>query len=142
MSGVLSIHLLSLCGFKWTAGFNKVSQLFLLHEGTEDPSRRLLLAAGIWKEELHNEIWVFNQGFWQKSSSLWNEVQKADWGDVILKDAFKRDLQKDVNGFFSSEAIYKELAIPWKVRPQLICCVVVSYLNLLSARFDFVRSTR
>jgi len=33
---------------------------------------------------------------------------------VILKEQFKKALKKDVYGFFASEAIYKELAIPWK----------------------------
>ncbi|KAJ3518065.1 hypothetical protein NLJ89_g106 [Agrocybe chaxingu] len=49
-----------------------------------------------------------------KDHGLWLEVQKADWKDVILKDEFKKALQKDVYGFFASESIYKELAIPWK----------------------------
>jgi transitional endoplasmic reticulum ATPase len=74
-----------------------------------------LLAAGAWANALHDEIWVFNQGFWQKDHGLWVEVQKADWKDVILKDAFKKALQKDVYGFFASEAIYKDLSITWKV---------------------------
>lgn len=43
-------------------------------------------------------------------------MQKADWKDVILKQEFKEALQKDVNGFFDHESIYRELAIPWKVR--------------------------
>lgn len=83
--------------------------------GPEEVSRLYLLAAGAWADSLHNEIWVFNQGFWRKDYGLWLEVQKADWKDVILKDEFKKALQKDVYGFFASEAVYKELAIPWKV---------------------------
>jgi transitional endoplasmic reticulum ATPase len=47
-------------------------------------------------------------------------VQKSDWKDVILRDEFKKALQKDVFGFFKSEAIYKELAIPWKVCMQYL----------------------
>jgi transitional endoplasmic reticulum ATPase len=101
---------------KWTLGFNTTLQYFILHDGPEEPARNLLLACGIWQNELHDEIWVFNQGFWNKDRGLWTEVQKADWKDVILHDEFKKSLQKDVYGFFSSEAVYKELAIPWKVR--------------------------
>ncbi|KAJ7283997.1 ATP-dependent Zn protease [Mycena rebaudengoi] len=98
----------------WTLGYSVTTQFFILHEGPEDPSRSLVLNAGIWAQNLHDEIWVFNQGFWQKDHSLWVEIQKADWKDVILKDEFKQALHKDVYGFFKSEAIYKELAIPWK----------------------------
>jgi hypothetical protein len=100
---------------KWAIGFTLKVQYFLLHEGPSGPARELLLKAGIWSDELHNEIWVFNQGWWYKDHALWTAIQAADWKDVILKDEFKKSVQKDVYGFFSSEAIYKELAIPWKV---------------------------
>ncbi|KDR83952.1 hypothetical protein GALMADRAFT_219779 [Galerina marginata CBS 339.88] len=99
---------------QYPSGFGTASQYFILHEGPEEVSRLFLLASGAWSDSLHEEIWVFNQGFWQKDHGLWIEVQKADWKDVILKDEFKKALQKDVYGFFASEAIYKELAIPWK----------------------------
>ena len=103
---------------QWTEYFNKRTQFYILHEGSEEPARKLLLAAGIWQQEVHDEIWVFNQGIWSKDSGLWRDVQKADWKDVILKDEFKKSLQQDVSGFFSSEAMYKELGIPWKVRSE------------------------
>lgn len=83
--------------------------------GPEDPSRLLLLASGAWENELHDEIWVYDQGWWSKDHALWSEIQKADWKEVILKDEFKKAIQKDVYGFFSSEKIYKDLQIPWKV---------------------------
>lgn len=58
---------------------------------------------------------MFNQGYWQKNHNLWVEVQKAKWSDVILKEERKAAIQKDVTSFFKSEALYKELGIPWKV---------------------------
>ncbi|TFK22343.1 P-loop containing nucleoside triphosphate hydrolase protein [Coprinopsis marcescibilis] len=93
--------------------YGPIIQTFLLHEGDEDKSRLLLLTAGIWANELHNEIWVYN-GYWAKDRSLYSDIQRADWKDVILKDTFKKSLQKDINGFFDSEKIYKDLGIPWK----------------------------
>ncbi|CAA7260036.1 unnamed protein product [Cyclocybe aegerita] len=99
---------------QYPQGFGVYTQYFVLHEGPQEVSRLLLSASGAWSDELHDEIWIFNQGFWQKDHGLWLEVQKADWKDVILKDEFKKALQKDVYGFFASESIYKELAIPWK----------------------------
>ena len=90
-------------------------QHYILHEGPEENSRALLVAAGGWNAQLHDEILVFNSGFWRKDHALWEEVQKANWEDVILKEKFKTDLKKDVYGFFDSEDLYKSLAIPWKV---------------------------
>lgn len=83
--------------------------------GSEEPARDLLLTIGLWSDALHNEIWVFNQGFWRKDALLWRDIQSANWDDVILDADFKKALQKDIYGFFSSEKLYKDLGIPWKV---------------------------
>ena len=93
-----------------------MTQHFILHKGPEEPARSFLMAAGAWSDQLHDEVLVFDNGFWQKSHTLWAEVQKANWADVILKEEFKSALKKDLFGFFDSEELYKSLAIPWKVR--------------------------
>jgi hypothetical protein len=41
---------------------------------------------GLWSSSLHSEIWVYNQGYWQKDYALWQSIQTADWKDVILDD--------------------------------------------------------
>ncbi|KAI9069256.1 P-loop containing nucleoside triphosphate hydrolase protein [Trametes sanguinea] len=99
---------------KYPLGFGQMTLHYILHKGSDAPSRALLLAAGAWSDQLHEEVLVFDSGFWQKSHSLWLEVQKANWEDVILKDQFKTALKKDIYGFFDSEELYKSLAIPWK----------------------------
>jgi hypothetical protein len=68
---------------------------------SEQPSKDLLVVAGGWAHSLHDGVW--------------EEVQKANWKDVILDENFKATLQKDVFGFFSSERVYLDLQIPWKV---------------------------
>ncbi|KAF7332044.1 ATP-dependent Zn protease [Mycena kentingensis (nom. inval.)] len=98
----------------YPSGFGTATVFFILHEGPEEPARKLILATGRWSGDLHNEIWVFNQGFWQKDHQLWLDVQSASWDDVVLKDEFKTALKKDIYGFFTSEPIYKKYAIPWK----------------------------
>ncbi|KAI0921649.1 hypothetical protein AcW1_004439 [Taiwanofungus camphoratus] len=99
---------------KYPFGLGYQVQHYILHDGPEQPARTLLLAAGAWQNELHDEILVFNKGSWRKDHNLWTEVQKANWDDVILKEEDKAKLRKDVNGFFDSEDLYKSLAIPWK----------------------------
>jgi len=107
---------------KYLHGFSTYTYQFLVHEGaSEQPSKELLIAAGGWSQVTHDEIWVFNQGFWDKDPGLWQEVQKADWKDVILDEDFKATLRKDVFGFFSSERVYLDLQIPWKVLSPQMC---------------------
>jgi AAA+ superfamily predicted ATPase len=99
---------------QWPQGYGYQKQHFILREGKDEgPTRQLLFAAGAWATELREEILVFQQG-WIKDHSLWLEVQKANWEDVILDDKFKTAIQGDITGFFGSREIYKELAIPWK----------------------------
>jgi hypothetical protein len=99
---------------KWPVSLGVTTEHFILHEGPEASTRELLLAAGVWSDQLHQEIWIYNQS-WQKNAGLWNEIQKASWDAVILEDDFKRAVQKDVFGFFSSKDTYKDLTLPWKV---------------------------
>ena len=87
----------------------------MLHEGPDQPARALLTKAGAWSNDLHEEIYVFDSGFWSKDHNLWLEVQKADWEDIILKEDFKTTFKNDVFGFFDSQELYKSLGIPWKV---------------------------
>jgi transitional endoplasmic reticulum ATPase len=90
--------------------------LWVVHKGSEEPIYALLSAVGSWLQELHGEVLVYDQGMWQKDANLYQEIQKADWKDVILKDKFKKSIRADINDFFNNEAVYKELAVPWKVR--------------------------
>ncbi|KAL5527373.1 hypothetical protein ACEPAG_6164 [Sanghuangporus baumii] len=99
---------------KYPEGLGVYTQHYILHDGPKGPAHSFLAAVGTWAYELHNEIWVFNNGFWNKDAALWVDVQKANWDDVILKDAFKKELQNDVYSFFDSEDLYKSLGIPWK----------------------------
>ena len=74
----------------------------------------LLMAVGEWTTELHDEIYVFDDGHWQKSRELWKSVQGASWDEVILNPGMKDNLMKDVQGFFNNRELYKKLAVPWK----------------------------
>lgn len=74
----------------------------------------LIRDATKWGRELHNEVWVFDQGWWQKSAQLYDSVQKASWDDVILDEDMKKALRTDVEGFFDSRETYQKLKVPWK----------------------------
>ncbi|KAJ7904686.1 P-loop containing nucleoside triphosphate hydrolase protein [Mycena olivaceomarginata] len=95
----------------YPTGYGTTTLFAILHQGRRP---ELIMKHGLWSSSLHNEIWVYNQGYWQKDYALWQSIQTADWKDVILDDGFKKDLQKDIYGFFKSEPIYRDLAIPWK----------------------------
>ncbi|KAF2964555.1 hypothetical protein GQX73_g9007 [Xylaria multiplex] len=74
----------------------------------------LLLAAGSWANELHGEVWVFDQGYWQKSSELFRSIMGASWGNVILDPDMKKAIIDDHVSFFDSRDTYTRLKVPWK----------------------------
>lgn len=81
---------------------------------TADTAQRLLLAAGQYGNELHEEVLVYNNGLWQKDAVLWKAIQKASWDAVILDPDMKKGIRNDINRFFDSQATYKKLGVPWK----------------------------
>jgi hypothetical protein len=59
----------------------------------------LILAAGQFFAS--KVIYVYD-GSWEASRSLWDEVQKASWEDVILNEQMKKDLTELMTKFFNS----------------------------------------
>lgn len=74
----------------------------------------LMLAACRWQTSVHNSVLVFDRGFWQYSSELWQSIQKASWEDVILDAEMKKSIIGEVTKFFGSKDRYKKLRVPWK----------------------------
>lgn len=79
-----------------------------------DSTNRLLMEAGTWTNELHDEIWVFDQGYWGKSRELYESIKNASWDDVILAEPMKKSIISDVTNFFDSRDTYERLNVPWK----------------------------
>ncbi|KAI8627331.1 P-loop containing nucleoside triphosphate hydrolase protein [Xylariaceae sp. FL1651] len=74
----------------------------------------LLVAAGSWANELHGEVWVFDQGYWQKNADLFRSIMGASWDNVILDPDMKRAIIDDHVSFFESRETYTRLKVPWK----------------------------
>ncbi|KAI4108958.1 MAG: hypothetical protein LQ339_002077 [Xanthoria mediterranea] len=74
----------------------------------------LIAAASQWSEDLHDEVWVFDQEHWSKDSELWKSVQDSTWDDVIPDETMKKTLVEDVEGFFDRKDDYKQFGVPWK----------------------------
>ncbi|EPE36676.1 P-loop containing nucleoside triphosphate hydrolase [Glarea lozoyensis ATCC 20868] len=75
---------------------------------------QLVREATKWGNDLHKEVLVFDQGYWQKNRELWENVQTANWEDVILEKEKKEAIIDDVLGFFDGQERYSEFGVPWK----------------------------
>ncbi|KAF2877145.1 P-loop containing nucleoside triphosphate hydrolase protein [Massariosphaeria phaeospora] len=93
--------------------YPSVSYNYILSRNTHKVDD-LIKDATLWGMELHDEVWVFDQGFWQKSSELFQSVEKSSWDDVILDEDMKKAIIADVENFFDNRATYQKLKVPWK----------------------------
>ncbi|KZF20234.1 P-loop containing nucleoside triphosphate hydrolase protein [Xylona heveae TC161] len=82
--------------------------------GDENAINQLINTVGKFTNELHNEIWVFEQSMWRKDADLWRSVHKASWDDVILDADMKKAIITDARRFFDSRSTYAQLRVPWK----------------------------
>ena len=96
------------------SGYYPVPRNHYILTTNEHKVDELLKLASLWGSQLHNEVWVFDQGYWQKSAELYNSVQKADWENVILDEDMKKALVADVENFFDGQKTYTDLKVPWK----------------------------
>lgn len=82
--------------------------------GDKAAVRTLVETIGRWQSVLHEEIWVFNQGYWQKDPFLYQSILKSEWKDVILDKGLKEALIDTVQRFYDSRDQYHRLRVPWK----------------------------
>ena len=110
---------------------------YLLHEPRKagqkdqegsDAMEALVLAASIWSQESHEEVWVYDQGRWSKNEELWRMVQSGNWEDLIVEENTKRAIMRDVIGFYDARETYVELGTPWKVRRLRPCASCPGYV--------------
>lgn len=111
------------------------------NEATQKSTDALVEACTKWGQELHEEVLVFDGGFWQKNKELWQNIQKANWDDVILDKKKKESIVNDIVGFFDSEEQYAEFGVPWKACAILTVCVWLDS-NLIIERSYILRPSR
>ena len=83
-------------------------------ENRPKPVDDLIAAAKKWNEDLHDEVYMFDNQDWIKSKQLWKSVRQSKWEDAILDEKLKRDLINDVEGFFDNMNEYRDFGVPHK----------------------------
>ncbi|KAL8975141.1 MAG: hypothetical protein Q9197_000627 [Variospora fuerteventurae] len=130
--GLYEIRLFAKYNYRWGSeffivyvvnmGINYGAYNFILKEpGTNETTlsstkvvEELIMTCGKWQYPVDNDFIYVYDGYWRASKPLWEQVQKAEWDDVILNEDMKKTLVDLMTKFFDSEDIYKDLGVPWK----------------------------
>ena len=64
--------------------------------------------------DIHEEVLIFDGGYWQKSKELWQSVQRSNWDDIIMDAGMKKAIMGVVDQFFNAKERYLKLKVPWK----------------------------
>jgi hypothetical protein len=127
--GSLGEHLsFGKCLFKWrgkefiiylvdgrdgTGSYPQLMDFYVLSTDAQSADE-LILTVGRWADDLHEEVWVFDQGSWAKSTELYDSIRSATWSNVILDEDMKKTLINDHLSFFHARETYASLRVPWK----------------------------
>lgn len=119
------VYLLYICeGREGNFMTNERIHQFLVHEKTTQAANdvsKLITAVGQWASELHEEIWVFDQGRWTKDKGLWKGVEKSHWKNVILDQERKSAIQEDARLFFDNKEVsFQPDSWPLAGRPLIL----------------------
>ncbi|KAF5664361.1 atp-dependent zn protease [Fusarium heterosporum] len=93
--------------------YPKVKNYYILTKNVYK-AEQLVLATGSWASDLHDEVWVYDQGEMLKDRELWRSAQRSTWDAVILDPNMKKLLINDHVSFFESRDTYRGLGVPWK----------------------------
>lgn len=100
--------------FDWLKGEQGKEALFLVWAGETDNVGCLLFERMFqWQHSLRGEVWMFDER-WQKSTDLYKTIQTSNPEDLVLPDQILESLNRDIDEFFASRKVYKELGAAWK----------------------------
>ncbi len=67
-----------------------------------------------WCTEVRGEVLVFQDGWWSKSTQLFEAIKRATLGNLVLAPGLKEQLRSDIEKFLGSRDTYQTYGVPWK----------------------------
>lgn len=97
----------------WHEGYCKNRYFWILANSIE-VAQSFFAAVCDWNSQIRNELLVFEDGYWDKNSELFESIQSATFENLILHRTLKQDIQDDLINFFASRETYATYSVPWK----------------------------
>jgi hypothetical protein len=103
--GLLQVQFETSCGTS--------SRVWLVGEN-EATACEFFTAVCRWSTPIREEIYVFEEGYWNKDGDLFKSIQSSRLENLILPPGLKEAIRDDAATFFASQERYRRFNIPWK----------------------------
>jgi len=106
-------HELEVLRVRWPAAYCNTTGYWIIAANREIADG-FFRAVCHWNSEVRGEVLVFEQGYWQKSKTLYDAIDGASYDQVILAGDLKQQIHEDFARFFASRDTYNRYGVPWK----------------------------
>ncbi|HEY4117286.1 MAG TPA: AAA family ATPase [Byssovorax sp.] len=106
-------HRLEVVAMQWMTAWKPEHRTWVLADD-EAVARAFLTEVSRWSAEVHDEVLVFQDGCFSKSTRLHEDLRRASWEDLVLRGAEKDEIARDFERFFASKEAYARAACPWR----------------------------
>jgi AAA+ superfamily predicted ATPase len=97
----------------WTEGYSLTYTYWILSD-SHQIAKEFIKEVCRWNAELRGEVLVFSGSCWKKDAQLFQAIQDASFGNLILRGNLKQQIREDLERFFAMRQTYEEYSIPWK----------------------------
>jgi len=104
---ILVVHL------EWESACGSQSRDWIV-ASSQEVAERFILDVERKTNAPNESILVFSRGRWSRSRSLFNEIQKASFDDLVLPGEMKETILSEFKQFLDSKDQYKRLGISWR----------------------------
>ncbi|MBX2798380.1 MAG: ATP-binding protein [Myxococcales bacterium] len=81
---------------------------------SEEVVTRLVHRVAMVSQEVQDEVMVFANGFWQRSTELRDAIRDATFDNLVLPPGMAESLLSSFRQFLASEEEYATYGVPWK----------------------------
>jgi hypothetical protein len=97
----------------WQSGYCGQPHYWIIAESREI-AERFFWEVCEWASEVRGEVLVFEDGYWDKSRSLFVAIRNSSFNNLILPARMNQEIQDDFAQFFASREVYERHGVPWK----------------------------
>lgn len=105
--------LLDVVFITWTEGCSRPRHYWIV-ACNQKLAESFLDAVCEWSSEVHGEILVYQDGYFDKDKDLFDAIKSATFENLILRGSLKQEIKNDFTQFFNSRETYERYGIPWR----------------------------